>query len=605
MASKSLILELIGTDTSASKTVTTFGERATASLHKVAQSALEIGAAYIGFNAVKDFLEGSIEAAAAAQTAQEKLKLSIDNVGGSFTAVSPQIDATESKLSNYGFTSADVDTALAQMTTGLDSPTKALKAISVAADLARYKNISLSAASLLVTKAMEGQVKPLRALGIDIPVYTSSAQAVVLAQQALATAQAKVNAILLKTPDAMNPASKAHGAYETAVAGVAKAQDELNGKEDAGSIMLKTLSDRLSGSAAKAADTYAGKLDTLNAKWEDFQAGIGKDALPSISKLVDILNTKLVPALDSAAKKASKGDLAGAFGAIATKGLGFGAGPKHLEAGPLNWAEWKNGFNEALEWGEVQTTHFWGWAGKAAQNGMKGMNVWWDSGVKHWGDSFAHGRVQIDDAVNGLIGDMGKAFQHGWSQITGFFTTGWANSVKATQKGENDLVTIAGGIGTKIIKLFDGAGTWLERAGENIIEGLVVGVTSKIGKAVSAAANVAKSMLTSAESALGIKSPSTVFRDRVGKNIVLGIAEGLTSNKGVVTRAMNGVLSIPTVSGRSNIPLGPGMGSSGVTINVNYTGVNATTTTQLAQAFHKILKDGQKAGYVPRGALLG
>lgn len=604
MASKSLILELIGVDTSASKTVTTFGDRATASLHKVALGALEIGAAYIGFNAVKNFLEGSIDAAAAAQTAQEKLKLAVDNVGSSFTAVSPQIDATESKLSNYGFTSADVDTALAQMTTGLDSPTKALKAISVAADLARFKNISLSSAALLVTKAMEGQIKPLRSLGIDIPVYNGNAQSVVLAQQALAAAQAKVNAILAKTPDAMNPASKAHGAYETAVAGVTKAQTELNGKEDAGQEILDTLSSRLSGSAAKAADTYAGKLDTLNAKWDDFQVGIGKDALPAISKIVDILDKKLVPALDSASKAASKGNLAGAFGAIGTKALGFGAGPKNLEAGPLNWSEWKNGFNEALQWGEVQTANFWKWEDKQSVVGMK-----------RWEDAASHGWSQISGVFNSgwadaeritLSGqaDVSKAFQHGWSQITGFFTTGWANAVKATQKGELDLVKDAGDIGTKIIKAFDGADTWLTKAGASIIDGLIAGVTGKVKDAVKAAASLAGKMLTAAKGALGIKSPSTVFRDQVGKNIVLGIAEGLTSNKGVVTRAMNGVLSVPTVGGHSNIPLGPSMGTGGYTINVYYTGVNATTTTQLAQSFHKILKDGQKAGYVPRGPLL-
>lgn len=66
--------------------------------------------------------------------------------------------------------------------------------------------------------------------------------------------------------------------------------------------------------------------------------------------------------------------------------------------------------------------------------------------------------------------------------------------------------------------------------GSNIVSGIARGLTSAAGAIVTAAKNAAKKALDSAKSFLGIHSPSTVFRDQVGKYMALGIGVGFEKN---------------------------------------------------------------------------
>lgn len=66
--------------------------------------------------------------------------------------------------------------------------------------------------------------------------------------------------------------------------------------------------------------------------------------------------------------------------------------------------------------------------------------------------------------------------------------------------------------------------------GKNIISGIASGIRSCASAIVSAAKSAAKKALDSAKSFLGIHSPSTVFRDQVGKNMALGMGVGFEKN---------------------------------------------------------------------------
>lgn len=74
--------------------------------------------------------------------------------------------------------------------------------------------------------------------------------------------------------------------------------------------------------------------------------------------------------------------------------------------------------------------------------------------------------------------------------------------------------------------------------GSQIMTGLANGIRSGIGKVVEAAKNAAKSAFEAAKNFLGIKSPSRLFRDEVGKNIALGTAVGIEQNVGSVYKAV-------------------------------------------------------------------
>lgn len=84
--------------------------------------------------------------------------------------------------------------------------------------------------------------------------------------------------------------------------------------------------------------------------------------------------------------------------------------------------------------------------------------------------------------------------------------------------------------------------------GKAIIDGIVAGIKAGAGAIKDAAVGAAKGALDGAKNALGIKSPSRVFRDVVGANIPAGIAEGIKKNaKGAVNQMAQLVNAIRNV----------------------------------------------------------
>lgn len=86
--------------------------------------------------------------------------------------------------------------------------------------------------------------------------------------------------------------------------------------------------------------------------------------------------------------------------------------------------------------------------------------------------------------------------------------------------------------------------------GKNIINGIVRGITGAASILLNKLKSLAKNAIDAAKSALGIKSPSRVFRDQVGKNIALGMAEGITDGGKAVLGsldALNSRLEAPVI----------------------------------------------------------
>lgn len=75
--------------------------------------------------------------------------------------------------------------------------------------------------------------------------------------------------------------------------------------------------------------------------------------------------------------------------------------------------------------------------------------------------------------------------------------------------------------------------------GSNVIEGIVNGLSAGIGWLKEKAAEAANSALQKAKDILGIKSPSRVFRDQVGKQIPRGMALGIEDTQFEVDKAID------------------------------------------------------------------
>lgn len=72
--------------------------------------------------------------------------------------------------------------------------------------------------------------------------------------------------------------------------------------------------------------------------------------------------------------------------------------------------------------------------------------------------------------------------------------------------------------------------------GKNILLGIASGITRSVGAIVDSAKNAALSALDSAKNALGIHSPSRLFRDEVGAMIGLGLAGGISDTEPTVAK---------------------------------------------------------------------
>ena len=74
--------------------------------------------------------------------------------------------------------------------------------------------------------------------------------------------------------------------------------------------------------------------------------------------------------------------------------------------------------------------------------------------------------------------------------------------------------------------------------GSNIVKGIIGGIGAMAGSLVSKMQGLASSALSAAKKALGIKSPSRVFKKEVGKHIVTGIIAGIDTEQKNLKKTM-------------------------------------------------------------------
>ena len=79
---------------------------------------------------------------------------------------------------------------------------------------------------------------------------------------------------------------------------------------------------------------------------------------------------------------------------------------------------------------------------------------------------------------------------------------------------------------------------WLS-LGRNIIDGIIAGIRNAMGALGGAIRDVADSAISAAKNALGIHSPSALFRDEIGRQIPAGMALGIEKNMGLVDGALS------------------------------------------------------------------
>lgn len=143
--------------------------------------------------------------------------------------------------------------------------------------------------------------------------------------------------------------------------------------------------------------------------------------------------------------------------------------------------------------------------------------------------------------INAMSKEVYRAANAAGDLVVAFLTALGLQVPKISQAGAKLIITTINGIATAI----NNNQAELNKAGNRlamaIINGITWGLKFNAGKVGQAATNVAKQALDGAKQWLGIKSPSRVFRDEVGKQVSAGFAEGIEAEGRLVERSSLGV----------------------------------------------------------------
>lgn len=139
------------------------------------------------------------------------------------------------------------------------------------------------------------------------------------------------------------------------------------------------------------------------------------------------------------------------------------------------------------------------------------------------------GIIQSIPAIIANAGEIVKAILNVITHLN-LFSAG-ANIIKGLGSG---IKSIFGEIGSIIKNLINNIKNpfkinW-SSIGTNIIRGIANGISGAVGTIVSAAKRAAQSAFNAAKRFLGIRSPSTLFRDEVGRYMALGMGIGFEDN---------------------------------------------------------------------------
>ncbi len=167
MASRTLEVQIVGDSKSLENALGRSAKSAETSFQKIGKASLGAGAAITAGVVVG--LTKSVQAAEDAQRVQAQTESQLKALGISYADHAKQIENVIDKTSKLAAVDdEELQTSFNQLVRTTGNVGKALKDAALAADIARGKNISLEAATMLVTKAELGKAGALTRAGIAV-----------------------------------------------------------------------------------------------------------------------------------------------------------------------------------------------------------------------------------------------------------------------------------------------------------------------------------------------------------------------------------------------------------------------------------------------------
>ena len=156
----------------------------------------------------------------------------------------------------------------------------------------------------------------------------------------------------------------------------------------------------------------------------------------------------------------------------------------------------------------------------------------------------------VKSAVSSAWNGIKSAASTGWNAVKSGVSSAW-NSVKSTTSSiwnsvKSSLSSTWNGIKSTASSTWSGIKNTIQNQGwydigSNICNGISNGIESGWNWLKNKVSSLASSLLSAAKSALGIHSPSKLFRDEIGLNIGYGVGEGVEASQPSILKSVSGV----------------------------------------------------------------
>ena len=150
------------------------------------------------------------------------------------------------------------------------------------------------------------------------------------------------------------------------------------------------------------------------------------------------------------------------------------------------------------------------------------------------------------EILNALLGLLESLLRYVFGHVQNMVSAGLqllGGLLSGVTTKASELLSWFRGLPQRIMDALGNVASKFLSVGSNIINGMIDGVRNAAGNLIGAVTGAAENALNGLKSFLGIASPSKVFRDRVGRWITLGLAEGIEGEKGELDKALERTLS--------------------------------------------------------------
>lgn len=295
-----------------------------------------------------------------------------------------------------------------------------------------------------------------------------------------------------------------------------------------GTFLIDGLKQGISNAWHKITDFFSGVIEKLKTFFSNAWSSIKSTATTAWAGIKGVISS------------AWNGIKSGVSSACNTVKTGISNAWSAIKSGTTSaWNGIKSGLSSA--WTSIKTTASSTWTNlkTTVSNGWNNIKantstVW--NGVKA---TLSSTWSNIKSTASSTWNSMKTTASSAWNSMKSTASSTWSNIKSSLSSTWSSIKSAASSTWSGIKNAIQNQG-W-SGVGSNICNGIANGISSGWSWLKNKVSSLASSLLSAAKSALGIHSPSRLFRDEIGLNIGYGVGEGVEASQPSILKSVSGV----------------------------------------------------------------